>query len=244
MNITKYWTIVHPTKNLYLKNGQSTNFDYLRDILDDYGYDLVRISKELFDFLIEKSKTSNEKWLDIDDYKPTPIKLKFATLTYNEDKLKQREEVFKKLQEEDDFFKNLKNNDRKQFIPWTPITKDLYEESSNRKLIVLEEDDKNLDTTGIYQSPLNANNNIEGVTNHKEINDYYTRLYGVSDNATQVIKLIDQAIHDYQFSNNAYPNFLYGEAIAKLLNPIEDIEFILLLTPIFRNETDGWRWHK
>ena len=85
---------------------------------------------------------------------------------------------------------------------------------------------------GVYVCHLNSNHTIELLTEYRESRNYdspiYWSNYGVADNASQVL--------DY-----------YDELYKKHEEYMQDKDFVILMTPIFRKsepESGGWRWHK
>ena len=264
-----YYAIYHFEKNAYLKNSATTNEDEIGEIgKKDEHTQVVYISKDLHDFIKAESKVTNNDWIDLSNYKPEPIKLTFATLELNQEKLNERDKVWKQLQKEIPEFKNRENGDTFRFKPWELISKEKHthfkwsEElpwySHKDKTItnvILEEDDSDLDITGIYLTHLNGHNDIDGLTNHYEITrrQSKTDLYclGVSDNATQIKKHIERCLHEYQYGNsNTHEYFFDGEDLFDYMNEFKDqpLEFVILLTPIANHHDlsswGGWRWHK
>ena len=85
------------------------------------------------------------------------------------------------------------------FQPWRLFN------NENFSNLILEEDDPNLDTTGIYLEFLNARHHIERLTDYETVNPmgnkylYIVNQYGVADNATQVIRCLEQSLKDYLF---------------------------------------------
>ena len=108
---------------------------------------------------------------------------------------------------------------------------------------------------------LNGKHDIKGVTNHRIIKykeePVHLHLYGVSDNATQVKKYIDECINGYQQGyqhtdeHNHIDKYFDGEDLVEFMQAMEkenrEYGFVLLLTPIVNEHTDSagtWRWHK
>lgn len=123
--------------------------------------------------------------------------------------------------------------------------------------IILEEDDPNMDITGVYLTHLNGDHDIDGLTNHRtlQFSEEPVHLYcwGVSDNATQAKKYIDECIEAYQqgLDYEGDGDFFQGKQLVQFMQAIEEENreygFVLLLTPIVNehnHEWGGWRWHK
>ena len=262
-----FYTIYDTHKKRYLSNGQSTDYSFLREQVKDTpnNIQVVTISKGLYEFLV--SKSNGDTWIDLKGYHPTPIILPYTNLKYDQEKLKNRASVWKKIQEKDPEFKDVPDHDALKFQQWTVISKETHthfdfcsgrpwcsQENPNTNNIILEEDDKNLDITGIYLTHLNGNNDINRLTTFKSLEYDDTPIEldccGVSDNATQVKKYLEKCIHVYQYGND-FDNDLFdqGENLVEYMNSLdEEVKFVLLLTPIVNEHNPsnrgGWRWHK
>ena len=109
------------------------------------------------------------------------------------------------------------------FIPYSQISLGKY---------VPVEVDYRKDFDGVYICDLNANYDIERLTDYSEVKNFnsplYWRNYGVCDNASQALD--------------------YFDSLSKELEEYtKDKAFVILLVPMIREkepETDGWRWHK
>ena len=196
-------------------------------------------------------------------------KIPYINLDYNQKKLDERDIRWKELQEEYEEFKNLPNDDSLRFQTWVPISKETHTNFKfiterpwysrpNDKFnnIILEEDDPTMDFTGVYMTHLNGDHDIDNLTNHRKLkpheepNDLF--ICGVSDNATQVKKYIDECIYAYQHNDETnIDKYFEGEDLVQFIDAMEkenrDYGFVLLLTPIVNEhngEWGGWRWHK
>lgn len=114
-----------------------------------------------------------------------------------------------------------------EFLPYSDFQAYLKENN-----ILIMQDDYREDFTGVYISDLNASHVIEHLTDYKEVRNFdspiYYERYGVADNASQVLDYYDSLCKDH-------PDY------------VKDKEFIIILTPIFRDSqpsAGGWRWHK
>ena len=196
-------------------------------------------------------------------------KIPYINLEYNQQKLDERELRWKEIQEEYEKFRKIPNDDDLRFQPWIPISKETH---TNFKFvtkcpwysrpddkfnnIILEEDDQSIDFTGVYMTHLNGDHDIDNLTNHRKLkpheepNDLF--ICGVSDNATQVKKYIDECIHAYQHDDETdIDKYFDGEDLVQFMIAMEEQNreygFVLLLTPIINEhngEWGGWRWHK
>lgn len=194
-------------------------------------------------------------------------KITYINLEYDQEKLKERELRWKKLQKDIEEIKNISLNETLRLQPWVPISKKThtnfkfdtqrpwYSKPDNKiNNIILEEDDPSMEFTGVYMTHLNGDHDIDNLTNyrrlkpHEEPNDFL--ICGVSDNATQVKKYIDECIHAYQHDDETdIDKYFDGEDLVQFMDAMEkqnrDYGFVLLLTPIV-NEHNGewgtWRW--
>lgn len=194
-------------------------------------------------------------------------KISYINLEYNQEKLDERDIRRKKFQKKYDDCDDLTNNDTLRLQPWIPISKEththfefntqrpwLSKNNDNINNIILEEDDQTMDFTGVYMTHLNGDHDIDNLTNHRRLkpheepNDFL--ICGVSDNATQVKKYIDECIHAYKHDNETdIDKYFDGEDLVQFMDAMEeqnsDYGFVLLLTPIVNEhngEWGGWRW--
>ena len=109
-------------------------------------------------------------------------KIPYVNLEYNQEKLEERDIRWKEIQDELEEFRSRPNEDTLYFQSWIPISKEIhthFEFNTERPWyskinpefnnIILEEDDPNMDITGVYMVDLNLNgkHDIKGVTNHR-----------------------------------------------------------------------------
>ena len=133
----------------------------------------------------------------------------------------------------DDSYKHL-------FIEYDPI---FQSNMGNTKVIA--EDDKNLDITGLYVSA--SENIIPVVSNANLCNRTYDYVSGVSDNATQVLKYLQESLDTYNLGNSLDKNkFNTGLEVTRYMNQYRQTKFIIMFTYIenFHNKnmtTGGWR---
>lgn len=197
-------------------------------------------------------------------------KIPYVNLEYIQEKLEERDIRWKEIQEESPHLKNVPNDDALRFQPWVPITQETHTNfvfnterpwlsKSNPEVnnIIVEEDDATLDVTGIYMMDLGGHYDIEELTNFRRMKyseqPILLHYYGVSDNATQVKKYIDECINAYQH-NDTHDNtskYRKGKRLIQFIDAMEeknrDYGFVLLLTPIVNEHKDSagtWRWHK
>ena len=142
---------------------------------------------------------------------------------------------------EQGLFKNAPKAEER-FRPYQLITK-----VTEPELILLDEDDADLDTSVIYVSNGNAHNDINTVTNYdlpeNHPNDNW--LFGLADNATQVVNHLNNCIRTYFTGHDRMDDWHTG---LKLVSWMQRPEGKLLLTTNFIPKGDepqcGFRWHK
>ena len=195
----------------YLANACSKDWDEL----DPYGAgEVVEVSKPLYDYLLEKSRqapSDQTVWISTDDYKLEPFVIPYTNLELDETKVKAFDKRWEDLRKEypDEFAKD--SSSRTTFTPWKLIN------SENFSNLILEENDPDLDITGLYLTGLNDHHYIEKLTTSKDVDEYqfmsegFYPFYGVSDNATQVKRYLQKQIDTYLYHNDVtvgqfYPN--------------------------------------
>lgn len=201
-------------------------------------------------------------------------KIPYINLEYNQEKLKERDIRWAEIKKERPDLKKVPNDDTLRFQPWVPISKEAHTNfrfltncpwysQTNKSFnnIILEEDDPNMDFTGVYMTHLNGDYDIEELTNYRKLKRFEKpanlHFYGVSDNATQIKKYIDDCINIYQQGyehadkHNDIDKYFDGEDLIEFMQAMEEQNreygFVLLLTPIVNEHTDSagtWRWHK
>ena len=240
---TEYYASFDTSAKKYLTNQISTDYTELKN---DENIQIVEISKELYDF-IKSQADSSDQYVDLSDYNPTIPKLPFINLEINAEKLKKSNERWEELKQEDP--ERFKDEDfsNSMFQPWRLFN------NENFSNLILEEDDPNLDTTGIYLEFLNARHHIERLTDYETVNPmgnkylYSVNLYGVADNATQVIRHLEQSLKDYFFGNDLEEEFYLGKSLVKFIELYPEYKLVLLMTPHVNTKDcswGGWRWHK
>lgn len=234
-------------KNQFLKESITDDWDNER--IEGQFYNVI--SESLYNYLKDKSKNSNEEWISIEkDYKPENIEIPFVNVEVVPEKLQEKEEFLKKLKEEGSIEDLSLDYYRNKFKEWTLITKENYPGD-----IILEEDSKNLDITGIYMSDLNGHYDIEELTNFNEVDEFelidkykFFPMSGISDNASQVKNYLNKIINIYLNGTSKDVYFFEGQGLFNLIKNEPNYKFILLLTPIINNHDTslwgGWRWHK
>lgn len=114
-------------------------------------------------------------------------------------------------------------------------------------VIVLDEDDADLDTSAIYVSNGNAHNDINTVTNYDLAQDYPSSdwLFGLADNATQVINYLNGCVRTYFTGNDLMDGWYEGLQLVSLMQHPNG-KLILTTNFIPRGEEPhgGFRWHK
>lgn len=240
---TEYYASFDTSAKKYLAGEVSTDETKLKT---DEVVKIVEISKELFDF-IKSHSNSSDQFVDLTDYNPTIPKLPFINLEITAEKLKKSNERWEELKKENpEIFKG-EDDSGSMFQPWKLINGENY---SN---LILEEDDPNLDTTGIYLEALNARHHIERLTDYKTVNPmsnkylYTVNTYGVADNATQVIRHLDNSLKTYFYGNDFDDEFYLGKSLVKMIELYPEYKLVLLMTPHVNTKNcswGGWRWHK
>lgn len=240
---TEYYASFDTSAKKYLTNQVSTDYTALKH---DEVVQIVEISKELFDF-IKSQADSSDQFVDLTDYNPTIPRLPFINLKINAEKLKKSNEQWEEMKKEDpEIFKG-EDRSNLMFQPWKLIN------NENFSNLILKEDDPNLDTTGIYLEALNARHSIERLTDYKTVNPmskkylYTVNIYGVADNATQVIRMLEKSLKTYFFGNDLEDNFYLGLSLVKFMELYPEYKLVLLMTPHINTKDcswGGWRWHK
>lgn len=240
---TEYYASFDTSAKKYLTNQVSTDYTELKN---DEVVQIVEVSKELYDF-IKSQADSSDRYVDLSNYNPTIPKLPFVNLKINAEKLKKSNERWEELKQEDP--ERFKGDDfsNSMFQPWKLVNSENFTE------LILEEDDPDLDTTGIYLEFLNARHHIERLTDYETVNPmgnkylYIVNQYGVADNATQVMRRLEQSLKDYLFGNDLEEEFYLGKSLVKFMELYPEYKLVLLMTP-YVNTKDcswgGWRWHK
>ena len=163
---------------------------------DVKDYRIVQISQALCRWLLEQSPKSNTLWISTEGFQPEIPQVPLSTLPLDKDKCEQYNAKLETLIEEykeQGLFKNAPKAEER-FSPYQLITK-----VTEPDLIVLDEDDTNLDTSVIYVSNGNAHNDINTVTNYDLAEDYLYSdwLFGLADNASQVVHHLNNCIRTY-----------------------------------------------
>lgn len=244
--VKNFYAVVND-KNQFLKESITDDWD--NEKIEGQFYNVI--SENLYNYLKNKSKNSNEEWISIgEDYNPESLEIPFVNVEVVPEKLQEKEEFLKKLKEEGSIEDLELDYYRNKFKEWTLITKENYPED-----IILEEDSKSLDITGIYMSDLNGHYDIEELTNFNEIDEFelidkykFFTMNGVSDNASQVKNYLNKIINIYLNGTSKDEYFFEGQGLFNLIKNEPNYQFILLLTPIINNHDKslwgGWRWHK
>ena len=240
---TEYYASFDTSAKKYLAGEVSTDETKLKT---DEVVKIVEISKELFDF-IKSHSNSSDQFVDLTDYNPTIPKLPFINLEITAEKLKKSNERWEELKKEHpEIFKG-EDDSGSMFQPWKLMNSENYSD------LILEEDDPNLDTTGIYLEALNARHHIERLTDYKTVNPmsnkylYTVNTYGVADNATQVIRHLENSLKTYFYGNDFDDEFYLGKSLVKMIELYPEYSLVLLMTPHMNTKDcswGGWRWHK
>lgn len=240
---TEYYAVYDTKAEKYLTGQISTDWDNLENGDDRQ---IVQISETLYQF-IESQSDSSDQYVDLTDYQSEIPKLPFINLEINAEKLERSNHLWEELKRGNpEIFKG-EDDSGSMFQPWKLIN------SENFSNLILEEDDPDLDTTGIYLEALNARHHIERLTDYETVNPigdkylYRVHDYGVADNATQVIRRLENSLKSYFFRNSLDEEFYLGMSLVKLIENYPDYKLVLLMTPHVNTKDcswGGWRWHK
>lgn len=211
---------------------------------DVKDYRIVQISQALYRWLLEQSPKSDSLWISTEGFQPDIPQVPLSTLPLDKDKCEQynaKLEVLIEEYKEQGLFKNAPKAEER-FSPYQLITK-----ATEPELIVLDEDDTDLDTSVIYVSNGNAHNDINTVTNYDLAEDYpYSDwLFGLADNASQVVHHLNNCIRTYFTGHDRMDDWYTG---LQLVSWMQHSTGKLLLTTSFIPRGDephhGFRWHK
>ena len=121
----------------------------------------------------------------------------------------------------------------------------------NYKHLFIEYDpifQSNMGRTGLYIS--GSENIIPIVSNANLCDRTHDYVSGVSDNATQVLKYLQESLDTYNLGNSLNKNkFNTGLEITRCMDKYKQAKFIIMFTYIenFHNKnmtTGGWRWNR
>ncbi len=246
------YNIIVNDKNEYLieslTSENTLNYDELAD-----KSNWVEISNELATWLKTQDLSG---WVTANGFEPELPTIPYATLTHDPERVKEYEQRWSELHQEYPNYFPEKSDVNQHLQPWTLVNKEFYPG------IILEDDSNDLDITGLHLEPLNAKRIIPKLTRYEQLKIHEYReilkcplfICGVSDNATQVKRYLDQAIKEYLTGNSNSDlyydgNELYydGKRLCTAMTTAPDIEYVILLTPMFNThdmEIGGWRWHK
>lgn len=211
---------------------------------DVKDYRIVQISQALYRWLLEQSPKSDALWIETEGFQPEIPRVPLSTLPLDKDKCEQyngKLEVLIEEYKEQGLFKNAPKAEER-FSPYQLITK-----ATEPELIVLDEDDTNLDTSVIYVSNGNAHNDINTVTNYDLTEDcpYSDWLFGLADNATQVVNYLNQCVRTYFTGHDGMDDWYTGlQLVSWMQHPTG--KFLLTTSFIPRGDEPhhGFRWHK
>ena len=211
---------------------------------DVKDYRIVQISQALYRWLLEQSPKSDSLWISTEGFQPEIQQVPLSTLPLDKGKCEQYNAKLETLIEEykeQGLFKNAPKAEER-FSPYQLITK-----VTEPELIVLDEDDTTLDTSVIYVSNGNAHNDINTVTNYDlaEGYSYSDWLFGLADNATQVVNYLNRCVRTYFTGHDGMDDWYTG---LQLVSWMQHSTGKFLLTTSFIPRGDepqcGFRWHK
>lgn len=231
----------------YLIHSASKDMDVTSNTVvffDVKDYRIVQISKALYRWLLDESPKSNSLWIKTEGFQPEIPQVPLSTLPLDKGKCEQYNAKLETLIEaykEQGLFKNAPKAEER-FSPYQLITK-----VTEPELIILDEDDTDLDTSVIYVFNGNAHNDINIVTNYDLAEDYpYSDwLFGLADNASQVVHHLNNCIRTYFTGHDRMDDWYTG---LQLVSWMQHPTGRLLLTTSFIPRGDephhGFRWHK
>lgn len=128
------------------------------------------------------------------------------------------------------------------FKPYTAIT-----QATDKRLIL--EDDAHTNFKGCYWGNLNPENLIDHASAYETYKHWpaSSLAFGVSDNATQVIKHLQHALETYLTKDNTHSFFIQGKRLYEFLTNNPDAVYLIRFYPVFNHhdgKASGWRWHK
>ena len=211
---------------------------------DVKDYRIVQISQALYRWLLEQSPKSDTLWIETEGFQPEIPRVPLSTLPLDKDKCEQYNAKLETLIEEykeQGLFKNAPKAEER-FSPYQLITKVIEPE-----LIVLDEDDTDLDTSVIYVSNGNAHNDINTVTNYDLAEDYpYSDwLFGLADNATQVVNYLNQCVRTYFTGHDRMDDWYTGlQLVSWMQHPTGKFLLTTSFIPRGVEPRRGFRWHK
>lgn len=231
----------------YLIHSASKDIHVVDDVATFFEvehYNTVEISHALYQWLLDQSPKSDSLWISSEEFQPEIPQVPLSKLPLDEDKCKQYNAKLEALIEqykEKGLLKNAPKAEDK-FSPYQLITK-----VTEPDVIVLDEDDADLDTSAIYVSNGNAHNDINTVTNYDLAQDYPCSdwLFGLADNATQVINYLNGCVRTYFTGNDLMDGWYEGLQLVSLMQHPNG-KLILTTNFIPRGEEPhcGFRWHK
>lgn len=231
----------------YLIHSISKDMDVAYDaaaFFEIEDFHVVEISQALYRWLLNQSPKSESMWMTTDDFRPEIPPVPLEKLPLDDAKCDAYDKRIQELMEEykeEGLFKNAPKA-RERFRPYHLITK-----ATEPDIVVLDEDAEDLDTSVIHVSYGNAHNTILDVSNYDEVEDHPwdSWMFGLADNATQVVNYLNQCLHTY-FTGNSMMNG-YREGL-QLVSWMQHPTGKFLLTTSFVPRGDephhGFRWHK
>ena len=128
------------------------------------------------------------------------------------------------------------------FKPYTAI-----KQATDKRLIL--EDDTYTNFKGYYWANLNPENLIDHASAYTTYKHWpaSSLAFGVSDNATQVIKHLNYVLETYLTKDSTHSFFIRGKRLYKFLTDNPNAVYLIRFYPVFNHhdgKIGGWRWHK
>lgn len=231
----------------YLIHSVSKDMDVAYDaaaFFEIEDYDVVEISQALYRWLLEQSPKSDSMWMTADDFQPEIPKVPLEMLPLDDAKCDAYDKRIQELMEEykeEGLFKNAPKA-RDRFRPYHLITK-----VTEPDIIVLDEDAEDLDTSVIHVSYGNAHNTIPDVSIYDEVEDHPwdSWMFGLADNATQVVNYLNQCLRTYFTGNSKMDGYREGLRLVSWMQyPNGKLMLHVSFTPREDEPQCGLRWHK
>ena len=207
-------------------------------------FHVVEISQALYEWLLNQSPKSESMWMTADDFQPEIPKVPLEKLPLDDAKCDAYDKRIQELMEEykeEGLFKNTPKA-RDRFRPYHLITK-----VTEPDIIVLDEDAEDLDTSVIHVSYGNAHNTIPDVSNYDEVEDHPwdSWMFGLADNATQVVNHLNQCLRTYFTGNSMMDGYREGlQLVSWMQYPNGKLMLHVSFTPREDEPQCGLRWHK
>ena len=231
----------------YLIHSISKDMDVAYDataFFEPEDFHVVEISQALYRWLLDQSPKSDSMWMTADDFRPEIPPVPMETLPLDDAKCDAYNKRIQELMEEykeEGLFKNAPKA-RDRFRPYHLITK-----VTESDIIVLDEDADDLDTSVIHVSYGNAHNTIPDVSAYDLVENHPNDnwMYGMADNATQVVNHLNHCLRTYFTGNSDMDGYREGlQLVSWMQYPNGKLMLHVSFTPREDEPQCGLRWHK